>query len=72
MKNGQAVMVSEVCRVGVLSYFQSRRAGGQEYCFKCAEWVNTCEGCGQKFHTGRAHAKTCSPKCRKRVSRTKV
>jgi len=40
---------------------------------KCKEhfWVylNICLGCGEKFHSIRPHAKTCSDKCRQRLSR---
>jgi len=72
MKNSQADLVTETCSVGVLTYFLSRVSGGQKYCFRCSRWVNTCAGCGSQFHTERAHAKTCSPKCRKKLSRSKV
>ena len=31
--------------------------------------VNICEGCGIAMKSGRKHKKTCSAKCRKRLSR---
>ena len=31
--------------------------------------LNICLGCGELFHTARKHTKTCSDKCRKRLSR---
>lgn len=32
-------------------------------------YLNNCYGCGEKFHTDRPHTKTCSNKCRMRLSR---
>jgi predicted nucleic acid-binding Zn ribbon protein len=46
----------------------------REFCFCEAHSyleLNKCEGCGQYFHTDRRNAKTCSDKCRQRVSRKK-
>ena len=34
-------------------------------------YLNVCLGCGEKFHASRPDAKTCSDKCRKRVSRSR-
>lgn len=31
----------------------------------------TCIACGREFNTPRAHAKTCSPRCRTRLSRSR-
>jgi len=33
--------------------------------------LNICQGCGELFHTDRRNAKTCSDKCRQRLSRKK-
>lgn len=35
-------------------------------------YLNVCLGCGDRFHSNRPHAKTCSDKCRKRLSRMKL
>jgi hypothetical protein len=32
-------------------------------------YLNVCMGCGEKFHSNRPNVKTCSDKCRKRLSR---
>ncbi len=32
-------------------------------------YLNHCLGCGEKFHTEKPYTKTCSDKCRKRLSR---
>lgn len=32
-------------------------------------WINRCMGCGDLFHSEMPHTKTCSDKCRKRLSR---
>jgi len=32
-------------------------------------YLNHCLGCGEKFHSRLPHSKTCSDKCRKRLSR---
>lgn len=34
-------------------------------------YLNTCLGCGEKFHSARPNAKTCSDKCRTRLSRSR-
>lgn len=35
-------------------------------------FLNLCHGCGEKFHSSMPHSKTCSDKCRKRLSRSKA
>jgi predicted nucleic acid-binding Zn ribbon protein len=46
---------------------------GDRRSHRCEEhfwlYLNICLGCGERFHTYRPHTKTCSDKCRKRLSR---
>lgn len=34
-------------------------------------YLNICLGCGDKFHSDMPHTKTCSDKCRQRLSRSR-
>jgi len=65
-------LVGEGCKVSILGMSMRRNARPQEYCYVHSMYVNTCQNCNQKFHTGRLHKKTCSDKCRKSLSRSKV
>lgn len=42
---------------------------GQFYDQRRGKYVKLCHGCGKAFYAGRTDAKTCSPACRKKVSR---
>jgi len=64
--------LDDQCRVSVLGMTMRRNVKPQNYCYSHSMYVNTCLACGQQFHTGHIHKKTCSAKCRKHLSRSKV
>lgn len=42
------------------------------WCTRHGYNVGTCLVCGKKFHTRRQHARTCTGRCRQKLSREKV
>jgi len=69
---GSGDKIASNCQVITLVLYMARDRGACDYCQRHGMWVNTCQGCGEKFHTTRRHAKTCSARCRQKVSRAKV
>jgi predicted nucleic acid-binding Zn ribbon protein len=70
MRSGKIVPIGQGCK----PYTKREAAKGNFVEGMCKQhfwlYLNICLGCGEQFHTHRPHTKTCSDRCRQRLSRT--
>jgi len=71
MRSKEVVPVGQGCkRDRKPSHLHSTSTKGKCVCHPDL-YINLCQGCHEWFHTIAPHTKTCSDKCRKRLSRSR-
>lgn len=69
MRSKSVVPIGQGCKAVTLSKMDDQYPNTKRCKCHPEMYLNRCMGCGDQFHTLAPHTKTCSDRCRKRLSR---